>query len=291
MAAATIPEIIDAKRKVLDVAVSTISYREVVEQCNSWIESLRANAGAGPWPARARYICFLSVHGLMEARSDSEVRHILNDADIVAPDGMPVVWALRSFGARHQARVYGPDAMSYLCREAARRGHRIFLYGGTEESLRQLSRNLERRFPGIEIVDAYAPPFRPLTEAEDRDVTARIRESGADLVFVGISTPKQERWMYQHRDRLPGIVMAGVGAAFDFHAGRVRQAPPWMQSHGLEWMFRLVMEPCRLWRRYLLVTPRFLPLWAAQWAALTIRRISPGRLPDGADGQLSEEES
>jgi len=256
------------KRRVLDVDVSTTSYAEVVLRCGAWIADCRSRL-SGP---SARYICFLSVHGLVTARDDRDVRLMLNAADIVAPDGMPVVWALRSFGFKHQNRVYGPTAMGHLCQDAAERGHRIFLYGGTPQSLRELIARLEIRYPGIQIVDSYAPPFRPLTEREDREVVGRILDSRADIVFVGISTPKQERWMFEHRDRLPGLVLAGVGAAFDFHAGKVRQAPPWMQRHGLEWLFRLLMEPVRLWRRYLLCTPRFLPLWAAQWTANVIHR-------------------
>ena len=255
------------KQIVLNVAVSTTSYDDVVSRCSEWIASRRAAKG-GPV---ARYMCFLSVHGLITARDDIRVRQILNGADIVAPDGMPVVWALWSFGFRHQTRVYGPTAMHRICENAADRGHRIFLYGGTEESLSELRRHLLARFPALRIAGAYAPPFRALTEEEDRRVVTMMRQSDADLVFVGISTPKQERWMEEHRDRLPGVVLAGVGAAFDFHAGRVRQAPAWMQRHGLEWAFRLAMEPSRLWRRYLLVTPRFLPLWAAQWAVSVCR--------------------
>jgi N-acetylglucosaminyldiphosphoundecaprenol N-acetyl-beta-D-mannosaminyltransferase len=189
---------------------------------------------------------------------------ILNYADIATPDGMPLVWALRSFGAKEQKRVYGPTLMLHLCESAARNGHRIFLYGGREECLHDLRARLEDRFPGLRIVGSFSPPFRPLNPEETEGIRQRIRDSEADLVFVGISCPKQERWMYENREALPGVVMIGVGAAFDFHAGRVRQAPVWIQRNGLEWLFRLAMEPARLWRRYLLVTPRFLPLWALQ---------------------------
>jgi len=258
------------KQQVLDVEVSATSYEELVSTCAEWIASRRAHKGG----ATARYMCFLSVHGLISARDDERVRRILNSADIVAPDGMPVVWALRSFGFKKQARVYGPTAMYCLCEQAASLGHRIFLYGGTEQSLAELQRRLTSRFPELQIAGACAPPFRPLTEEEDREVIARIRGCDADLVFVGISTPKQERWMDEHREQLPGVILAGVGAAFDFHAGRVRQAPSWMQRRGLEWLFRLTREPARLWRRYLLVTPRFLPLWAAQWATTMYRNKS-----------------
>lgn len=249
------------KKTVVSVAVSTTSYSDLVEKCRAWISGRRSGAAT----PQARYLCFLSVHGIMEARDDQEVGAIFNAADIVAPDGMPVVWALRSFGFKGQQRVYGPTAMLHLCEDASRHGHRVFLYGGTEESLRDLTVRLAAWYPALRIVGAYSPPFRPLRKEEDDLVVRRILESDADLVLVGISTPKQERWMFAHRERLPGVVLAGVGAAFDFHAGRVRQAPGWIQKRGLEWLFRLVMEPRRLWRRYVLTTPRFLPLWAAQW--------------------------
>jgi len=266
--------------EVLDVAVSATGYQDVVERCGAWIAQREKTPDAP-----ARYVCFLSVHGVISARDDREIREFLNQADLVAPDGMPVVWALRSFGFRNQQRVYGPTAMSHLCRAAAAKGHRIFLYGGTPERLRQLRARLEAGFPGLTIAGSYAPPFRPLTEEEDREVVARIADCRADLVFVGISTPKQERWMYEHRHRLPGVVLAGVGAAFDFHAGRVRQAPVWMRRSGLEWLFRLMMEPTRLWKRYLLVTPRFLPLWACQWSKTYIRESAGGKLSGWVNGR------
>ena len=159
--------------------------------------------------------------------------------------------------------------MLELCADAIRGNHRIFLYGGRPETLESLRANLLTRFPQLQIVGSYPPPFRPLTVEEDTRVTQLINESAADLVFVGISTPKQEAWMSAHRHSVPGVVMIGVGAAFDFHAGLVSQAPAWMQVTGFEWSYRLLMEPRRLWRRYLLETPLFLPLWALQLAGFT----------------------
>jgi N-acetylglucosaminyldiphosphoundecaprenol N-acetyl-beta-D-mannosaminyltransferase len=179
---------------------------------------------------------------------------------------MPVVWAIRSFRHPKQTRVYGPDLMLTLCQRAAECGQRVFLYGARQDTLEALENNLRSRFPQIEIVGKISPPFRPLTAEEDKQVVKTIRESGADLVFVGLSTPKQEVWMINHRLSLPGTIMIGVGAAFDFHAGKLEQAPAWMQRSGLEWWFRLTREPKRLWKRYLLVTPIFLPLWALQKA-------------------------
>lgn len=244
----------------MGVDISTTTYQEVVDFCSRWVDERRSGQNSGG----ARYICVTSVHGIITARDDPEVREILNSAEIATPDGMPLVWALRSFGIKQQQRVYGPTLMLKVCERAAERGDSIFLYGGREQTIDPLCRRLSLNFPGLRIAGHYCPPFRPLTSEEDAAVVSQIRASGADIVLVGISTPKQERWMSAHRHEFPGLVMIGVGAAFDFHAGRVRQAPGWMQRNGLEWLFRLVMEPARLWRRYLLVTPRFLPLWAMQ---------------------------
>ncbi len=244
---------------MLKVGISKTSYQEVSHLCREWSKQRRESP-----IGKARYICVTSVHGVIMAQDDPEIEKILNEADIATPDGMPLVWAMRSFGCRGQQRVYGPTLLFEICREAARSGQRIFLYGGREETLPVLTARLCERFPGLLIAGAFAPPFRPLSEQEDTAVQRMIRESDADIVFVGISTPKQEKWMYEHRYCFPGVTLIGVGAAFDFHAGRTRQAPAWMQRNGLEWLFRLAMEPRRLWRRYILVTPRFLPLWAMQ---------------------------
>lgn len=261
------------KQEVLGVGISATSYAEVAKTCAGWISG-RSDSEPS---TKAHYICVTSVHGLMEARQDPAVKAILNRADIATPDGMPLVWALRSFGLRNQQRVYGPDLMLELCAQAEAEGHRIFLYGGREDTLQVLCKNLQERFPRLVIAGSYSPPFRALTDEEEAAVRTMIREAVPDLLFVGISTPKQEKWMAAHRECFPGTVMVGVGAAFDFHAGRVRQAPQWMQERGLEWLFRLTSEPGRLWKRYLLVTPRFLPYWALQKAGMTMHDIACGR--------------
>ena len=248
-----------AKQNVVGVKISKVSYASVVESVRGWILDRRQRE-----EAPARYITVTSVHGIVTSRGDAVVRRILNGAAIATPDGMPVVWAMRSLGVKDQQRVYGPTLMLEMCRDAAVHGHKIYLYGSSPQCLEKLEANLRAKFPTIEIVGAYSPPFRPLTAEEDAEIVERIRTSGAEIVFVGISTPKQERWMAGHVDSLPGAVMVGVGAAFDFHAGLLQQAPAWMQRNGLEWFFRLVVEPKRLWRRYVLETPRFLPLWALQ---------------------------
>jgi len=251
--------VLPQKQLVVSARISKTSYAEVVALCRHWAADRKANP-----EAPGRYICVTSVHGIISAKDDPSFAEILNSADVATPDGMPVVWALRSFGSVGQQRVYGPTLMLELCRDAAERGHRIYLYGGRPEVLPMLEERLKQQFPALQIVGRYSPPFRPLSAEEDQQVQDAIRQSGADLVFVGISTPKQERWMFEHRRAFPGVTMIGVGAAFDFHAGCTPQAPPWMQRMGLEWFFRLTTEPARLWRRYLLVTPRFLPLWLIQ---------------------------
>ena len=263
------PSCTPPKLDVVGVQISTTSYDEVANACASWIAT---DAREAP----ARYICVTSVHGVMEARKDAAFRSILNGADIATPDGMPLVWALRSFGQQGQQRVYGPNLMLVLCEQAARMGHKIYIYGGRPETREILRTNLHDLFPTLIVSGSYSPPFRPLTASEDQEVCQIIREAAPDLIFVGISTPKQERWMYDHRSALSGTIMIGVGAALDFHSGRVKQAPGWMQRNGLEWFFRLTKEPNRLWRRYLLVTPGFLPCWAAQKARVVIRSMFNG---------------
>jgi N-acetylglucosaminyldiphosphoundecaprenol N-acetyl-beta-D-mannosaminyltransferase len=246
------------KTPVLGVGVSQANYGQILRLCREWI----AKKDEG------HYCAVLTVHAVMTGFFDPAFRSSLNQATLATSDGMPLVWALRSFGIKDQRRVYGPDLMLALCGQAQRLGHRIFLYGGRPETLGTLCSRLRQRFPHLQIAGAYSPPFRPLTPEEDARSIEQIRTSKADIVFCGIGVPKQERWMSQHVDQLPGCVLFGVGAAFDFHAGRVRQAPGWMQRSGLEWLFRLRMEPARLWRRYVFFNPMFLALWALQWAGV-----------------------
>ena len=255
------------KRSVLGVGISATSYEEVLLLCRRWVEKKRRANGApgglgGRAPGRAVFVC--TVHSVMTGVFEPEFKALLNSADVATPDGMPLVWALRSFGVRRQGRVYGPDLMLEMCRQGERLGHRVFLYGGREQTMPRLSERLKRMFPRLRIVGTYCPPFRALRQEEDRALVELILGSAADIVFVGIGAPRQERWIAEHRDCLPGVVMAGVGAAFDFHAGARRQAPRWMQRAGLEWFFRLLMEPRRLWKRYAVLNPLFLVMWGLQ---------------------------
>jgi N-acetylglucosaminyldiphosphoundecaprenol N-acetyl-beta-D-mannosaminyltransferase len=198
------------------------------------------------------------VHGVMESQRDADLLRIHNASGLTTPDGMPMVWAGRRAGATWMRRVYGPDLMLELAERAAARGWRSFFYGGREGVAEQLVERLTGRYPGFTSVGEYSPPFRALTEDEDTAVVERINALQPDLVWVGLSTPKQERWMDAHVGRLHAPVLLGVGAAFDIHAGTLPQAPRWMQANGLEWFYRLVREPRRLWRRYLSIVPRFM---------------------------------
>jgi N-acetylglucosaminyldiphosphoundecaprenol N-acetyl-beta-D-mannosaminyltransferase len=227
------------------------------------------------WIARqeCHYVCVTGVHGVMESWRDENLRHIHNTAGLVTPDGMPLVWLSRLMGFREVERVYGPVLMLMVCGRSAQQGHRHFFYGGAPGVVEKLASRLQLRFPGLQVAGVYSPPFRALSPEEDEAVVERINAATPDVVWVGMSTPKQERWMSEHRGRLHAPVLIGVGAAFDFHAGLKRQAPRWIQQSGLEWLFRLVMEPRRLWRRYLINNPWFLWLVLLQALGKGPRRL------------------
>ena len=212
------------------------------------------------------YVCAMPVHSLMVARRDPAMRGALGGATMNVPDGRPLVWALNMLGERLPDRVYGPELMDRFCARAARHGHRIWLYGGaTAEALAGLVEALTRRHPGLVVAGSWSPPHRPLTAEEERDVARRIDSDEPDVVWVGLGVPKQEKWMARMRPLLRAPVLVGVGAAFDFLSGRKRQAPPWMQARGLEWLFRLSQEPARLLPRYLRYNPAFVAAFARQY--------------------------
>ncbi|MEO8843494.1 MAG: WecB/TagA/CpsF family glycosyltransferase [Kofleriaceae bacterium] len=204
-------------------------------------------------------MCLANTHMLVEAHDDSAFRTVLEHSDLTCPDGMPVAWLQRLGGSPTVSRVRGPDLMFEVVTASAREGIPIGLYGGRPDTLAALIDRLEHVAPRLNIAYAHAPPFRTLSESEDAGVTEAITSSGARILFVGLGCPKQERWMAAHRDRVPAV-MLGVGAAFDFHAGVVAQAPRWMQRTGLEWAHRLASDPRRLWRRYARTNPRFVAL-------------------------------
>lgn len=235
----------DASFRVLGVRVHPLQIPDVVERIERWIQERDA----------CRYIAFTGMHGVAESLKDERLKRALNDAGLVVPDGMPLVWLGRQHGYPLKRRVYGPELMETLCRVTGSR-YRHFFYGGAPGVPERLAAVLQERY-GIRVAGSFSPPFRPMTPEDERELEALIAAADPDLLWVGLSTPKQEQWMFEHRERLRVPVLLGVGAAFDFHTGRVQQAPVWMREHGLEWLFRLVSEPRRLWRRYLIHGSKF----------------------------------
>ena len=222
------------------------------------------------------YVCITSVHGIIESLGHPRLRKIYNDAGLVTPDGMPLVWMSRWLGFDRTRRVYGPDLMRTLTALSVSRGYRHFYYGGDHCVADRLKQTLIRSHPGLQVVGTLTPPFRPLSPEEDDAVIAQINAAKPDIVWVGLSTPKQEFWMAAHVGRLDAPVLIGVGAAFDFLAGIKKQAPRWMRRSGLEWLFRLLQEPRRLWRRYFTIVPQFTIL-AGQQLYKKYNRNSPRR--------------
>jgi N-acetylglucosaminyldiphosphoundecaprenol N-acetyl-beta-D-mannosaminyltransferase len=243
-------------RNVLGMRVDATSYEDASRRVVQW---------AGE--ERSTYVCVASVHMVMEAFDSGAFRQVVNAASLVTPDGRPLVWALKALGVERASQVRGTDLTTHVIERAAHEHIPIGLYGGTPELLETFMRVLKAHYPGIRVVCQIAPPFRPLTPEEDEAVTQEILESGARILFVGIGCPKQEKWMAAHKGRVPAV-MIGVGAAVDFHTGRVRQAPRWMQAAGLEWVFRLMMDPRRLWKRYAKHNPRFVGLFLLQLLGL-----------------------
>jgi len=214
------------------------------------------------------YICVTGVHGVSEAQQDPAFRAILNHSLLTTPDGMPMVWMGRAQGFRSMGRVYGPDLMLRICALSPERKLTHFLCGGAPGVATDLKRKLEERFPGLQIVGTFTPPFRPLTEAEENELRRQVAQVKPDIFWVGLSTPKQEKFMADHWQKLEARLFFGVGAAFDFHTGRMPQAPRWMQRCGLEWLFRLKCEPRRLWKRYGKNNPLFVLRALAQLMGL-----------------------
>jgi N-acetylglucosaminyldiphosphoundecaprenol N-acetyl-beta-D-mannosaminyltransferase len=211
----------------------------------------------------SKYVCVANVFNAMTAHDCSEFMRVTNEADLVTPDGMPLVWCLKAFGLSHATRVYGPDLTRALIAKAAASGIPVGFYGGTSETVELLGPAIRSQYPGLQVAYISSPPFRPLTRVEDEEVVQEINDSGVGILFVGLGTPKQDYWMAAHKGRVQSV-MIGVGAAFDFLAGTKPQAPRWMMRIGMEWFFRLATEPRRLWKRYLKHNPRFIVLFAAQ---------------------------
>jgi N-acetylglucosaminyldiphosphoundecaprenol N-acetyl-beta-D-mannosaminyltransferase len=239
-----------ASFNILGVRVDVVQIPDVVSRMEEWISQRDT----------CRYIAVTDMHSLMQAQHAASFKKILRDADLVVPDGFPLVWLGRRKGFPLRRRVYGPELMERFCEETAAKGYRHFFYGGAPGVAEDLSARLAARFSGLQTAGICCPPYRPLTQVEDEEEVSRINEAHADVVWVGLGAPKQERWMAEHQGRLNAPLLIGVGAAFDFHTKRIAQAPPWMRERGLEWFFRLSREPRRLWRRYLIHGTQFVAL-------------------------------
>jgi N-acetylglucosaminyldiphosphoundecaprenol N-acetyl-beta-D-mannosaminyltransferase len=247
---------------ILGVGISAINLQQAVASIEGWIAQREPH-----------YVNVCTVHTIMECQRDARLRAAVNGSGLSTPDGMPLVWLNLLRGHRHVSRVYGPDLMLALCERSKATGVRHFFYGGRPGVADQLARRLQDRFPGLQVAGTYAPPFRPADAPEDREVLDRIDASGADIVWVGLGTPKQDYWVSRHRGLLEAPVLVAIGAAFDFHAGLLPQAPRWMQRSGLEWLFRLVHEPRRLAFRYLVYNPLFVLKVALQFAGMRRYRL------------------
>jgi N-acetylglucosaminyldiphosphoundecaprenol N-acetyl-beta-D-mannosaminyltransferase len=242
-------------RTILGTPVALTDYRTAIDAMDVMVESRERG-----------YVCAVAVHALTLGYDDPEMGEALRGATLVLPDGMPVVWAANLLGGNLDDRVYGPELMLRYNDRCAERGHRVWLYGGRDQgSLVQLALNLRKRHPGINIVGGFSPPFRPMSADEEDTLVEQINAARPDVLWVGIGVPKQEKWMARMRERLDVPVMCAVGAAFDFHAGRISQAPSWMQERGLEWIYRIAQEPRRLLPRYLYFNPRFVLAFARQY--------------------------
>jgi N-acetylglucosaminyldiphosphoundecaprenol N-acetyl-beta-D-mannosaminyltransferase len=238
---------------VLGVGISVLNLRTGLEAIAEAVQARRKG-----------YICVTGVHGVMEAQEDITFRKILNEAFLCTPDGMPMVWAGKLYGHREMHRVYGPDLMLDVCAWGERNGCRHFFYGGADGVVELLAEKLKAQFPKLQVAGTFTPPFRPLNADEEKKLREQISASKPDILWVGLSTPKQEKFMAEYLPKLDVTLMIGVGAAFDFHSGRVKQAPRWMQRSGLEWFYRLCREPRRLAKRYFKNNPLFLLKIAGQ---------------------------
>jgi N-acetylglucosaminyldiphosphoundecaprenol N-acetyl-beta-D-mannosaminyltransferase len=234
------------RTSVLGARIHALDWSTAVRVIRSWSRQ-----------RESRFVCFCNVHVVVTASRESDFMEVINAADLAMPDGAPVAWMLRRLGFKNQARLGGPDLMWRYCEAVNGTDESVYLYGSTERTLVALKANLLRAFPRLHLAGAYSPPFRPMSEDEEDTVAAMINASGANVVFVGLGCPKQERWMAAQRGRIRAV-MIGVGAAFDYHAGVTRRAPQWMQRWGLEWLHRLASEPRRLWRRYLVTNTLFI---------------------------------
>ncbi len=227
------------RENILGTHVNTLNMEMALAQLDHWVQE-----------RSCQYVCCTPAHSIMDGYNQPELRRIFNSSGMTVPDGMAVVWLLKLKGHRHVGRVYGPDLLMAACMVGCKKGYRHYFYGGNAGVTEKLAQRLSTQYPGLQIAGIHTPPFRQLTGEEDAEVVMQLNDSGADIVWVGLGSPKQEVWIKEHRNRIKAPVMIGIGAAFDFLSGNKPQAPIWMQRNGLEWLFRFGNEPKRLWPRY-----------------------------------------
>ncbi|MCY7347214.1 MAG: WecB/TagA/CpsF family glycosyltransferase [Pyrinomonadaceae bacterium] len=238
----------DERVKIVSLRVNVVNHESAIRKINEMVKN--QNGG---------YVCFSTVHMIMESFDNPEYGERVNAANLVIPDGMPLVWMQKMQGEKSATRVRANDLMIMLCAFAEKNRLSVGFYGGKQSVIDTILEKAKIAFPNLRIAYAFSPPFRPLTDAEDAAITTEIREKKPDILFMGLGCPKQENWMWAHKNKLKSV-MLGVGASFDFFAGNVKESPEWLGNLGLEWLFRLTQEPQRLWRRYLILNPRFMRL-------------------------------
>jgi len=246
---------------VLGVRVHVVEIPDALNCMETWL---------GDAESTCRYVVATGMHGVMHAQKDPEFMDIINSADMFVADGISLVWLARVKGFRLRKRVSGADLMSAFLPLAEKKGYSVFFYGDTDETLQALQERLSERHPNLKIAGTYSPPFRSITPEEDAQEVQLINDSGANVVWVGLGLPKQERWMAAHKDQLEAQVMVGVGAAFKFASGRVRRAPSWIGDNGFEWLWRFIQEPRRVWRRVFIDLPQF--TWLVALELLKLKR-------------------
>ncbi|MEK4012833.1 WecB/TagA/CpsF family glycosyltransferase [Peribacillus sp. FSL M8-0224] len=236
---------------ILNSKVTALRFEEIVKKIENWVDM----------DDKQKYVCVCNTHSLVTAAEDEKFNQVLDNAEICTPDGMPLVWALKAVGYKEQDRVDGPNLMLKLCEQAEIKGYKVYFYGGTEEVLDRLNKHLLHLYPNLQVVGTYSPPFRSLSDEEKKEINNRINASSADLVFTSLGCPKQELWMYENSKAINSILL-GVGAAFNFIIGDIKRPPAIFQKIGLEWLFRLICEPKRLWKRYLYNNTRYIYYYA-----------------------------
>jgi N-acetylglucosaminyldiphosphoundecaprenol N-acetyl-beta-D-mannosaminyltransferase len=250
------------RQDVLSVPIDILDWQIAENRIMTWAQA-----------RQSKYVCICNVHSVVTAKNNTAFRSVLQQADMATPDGMPVAWLMRGLGIAGQDRINGPDLMWRLCNRASTSDLRVFFYGGSDQTLDRLQQTLRQHFPALQIAGMLSPPYRELTADEIASDIRQINASGAGLVFVCLGCPKQEHWMARHRSRIQAVTI-GVGAAFAYHAGTLERAPSWMQKNGLEWFYRLIREPRRLWKRYLVTNTQFLIFATHQYV---MSKLAPKR--------------